>query len=235
MDTKKCIWMEAGSVDYQLCPLNQNCDLCDFHKEMMRGCRTRVPQNNTSGIMIRNPGESVAEFTPGLQYINRHFWYKRVSERRIRLGIDSFLWHLFASVHKIVTPEIRTTLIEGQCFSWLQLDDGIIYLRTPVSGQIIQSNPLFLAHELSDSHLYLTPAKDLWFVELESSEQTTRLECHPRDEYLSQTRLDLEKLNMLIQTQTDEKQVQLTRKFQLPKNELSKYLLEISDNHAYMC
>ncbi|NQT61770.1 MAG: hypothetical protein HQ556_02325 [Candidatus Marinimicrobia bacterium] len=235
MDTKKCIWMEAGSVDYQLCPLNQNCDICDFYKEMMRGCRTMVSQNNTSDITIRNPGESVAEFTPGLQFINRHFWYKRVSERRIRLGIDGFLWHLFVSAHKIITPEINTTLVEDQCFSWLQLEDGIIYLRTPVPGQIIQSNPLFLAHDVSDSHLYLTPAQDLWFVELESSERSTRLEYHPKDEYLTQTRLDLEKLNTLVQIPEDEKSLQLTRKFQLPKNELSKYLLEISDNHAYMC
>ncbi len=234
MNTEKCIWMESGSVEYQLCPLKQNCDLCDFHKEMIRGSRTHSPQTKASVISLRAPHTSTIQFTPGLQYLPGHFWYKRVADGRIRLGIDSFLWQLFASIKNVVTPENKTILVEDQCLCWLVLDGGIIYLKSPVPGKTVLSNTLFYNQPIEDSHLYLSPEPELWLVEMEITE-AIKLGYLSKEEYLTQTNLDCVKFNKLIHSETDSQQFPPAQKSLLNKAEFSKYLRTVSNNLAFIC
>ncbi|MCF7825608.1 MAG: hypothetical protein K9M55_00160 [Candidatus Marinimicrobia bacterium] len=235
MESQKCIWMDAESVEYQLCPLKQNCDLCDFHREMMRGCRRPGIKAETTTIDIKNPEVSVIQFTPGLQFTHRHFWIKRTGKGKIRLGIDAFLWQYFSSVQKIITPKVNTALLQKQCFSWLQLEDDIIYLRTPVSGQILQSNPLFSSNQIQDTYLYMSPEEELWFVELEVDENSLELEYLRRDEYLKLAEEDLDRFSKLLHRSDEPTPHTLLRRSKLNKSAFSKYLLGISDGLAYVC
>ncbi|NQV14613.1 hypothetical protein HQ531_04075 [bacterium] len=232
MDTKKCIWMEAGAVEYQLCPLNQNCDLCDYHKEMTNGFRPRITHSDGAKINFWVPGSATTQFIPGLQYLSGHFWIKRVASGQIRLGIDAFLWRLFSSVYKVVTPKIRTDLADKQCFSWLFLNGGIIYLRTPVPGQIIETNPLFQEDVIQDSHLY--PTSDLWLLGLEEHGKS-QLEFLSKEKYLLQTGEDCMKLKSYFPVDQESDKISIIGNHQLDKSEFSSYLQAISFNHAFIC
>lgn len=234
MNSQKCIWMEAGAVEYQLCPLKQNCDLCDFHKEMIRGCRTHFSQSTSAKLGLRYPDDSVIQFQPGLQYLKGHFWYRRIAAGRIRLGIDAFLWQLFSSIQKVITPKNRTSLVQDQCFSWLLLEGGIIYLRTPIPGQIKEVNPFFQTGDIKDTHLYLAPENELWIMELEEDEQLN-YDSLSRDQYFAQAKEDCHKFHKLIQTPGQSENFTPPRISQLNKNEFSKYLQTISNNHAFIC
>jgi len=234
MDSQKCIWMDAGAVEYQLCPLKLNCDLCDFHKEMIRGCRTHSSRSVSTMLGIRCPDDSVVQFQPGLQYLEGHFWFKRIAAGRIQLGIDAFLWHLFSSFHRLLTPKNTPVLIQDQCFGWLLLEGGIIYLRTPIAGKVVAVNPFFLAEEIKDTHLYLAPEHELWIVELEVS-TPNKFTSLSRDQYTSQAKEDCSKFENINRVQDDS---ELSTRFRYPrmdKREFSKYLLMISDNHAFIC
>ncbi|MEA3287052.1 MAG: hypothetical protein U9Q77_06720 [Candidatus Marinimicrobia bacterium] len=234
MDSQKCIWMEAGVVDYQLCPLKQNCDLCDFHKEMIRGCRTQFSESTSAKIGLRYPDDSVLQFQPGLQYLDGHFWYRRTAAGRLRLGIDSFLWQLFSSIQKVITPKNGSILVQDQCFSWLLLEGGIIYLKTPIQGQILEINPFFQTGEIKDTHLYLAPENELWILELEESEQQ-KYHSLSKDQYFAQAEEDCNKFHKLIQTPGSPEQFTHPRTSHLTKNDFSKYLQSITDNHAFIC
>ncbi len=234
MNIEKCIWMEAGSVEYQLCPLKKNCDLCDFHKEMIRGCRTHSSQVKTGAVSLRAPHQSTIQFTPGLQYLHGHFWYKRVGNGRIRLGIDSFLWQLFAAIQKVVTPENKTILAENQCLCWLVLDGGIIYLKSPIRGKTVQSNPLFHNRPIEDTHLYLTPEPELWLVEMEVTDDV-KLDNLRKEEYLTHTRQDCIRFGNLIQPEGESQPLPLAQQSPLSKTEFSKYLRTASNDLAFIC
>ncbi|NQV42589.1 MAG: hypothetical protein HQ506_09560 [Candidatus Marinimicrobia bacterium] len=235
MESQKCIWMEAGSIEYQLCPLKQHCDLCDFHKEMTRGYRRSTNTAESKTLNLRTPESSVIQFTPGLQFTHRHFWIKRTGQGKMRLGIDAFLWQFFSSVQKIITPKTYTSLLETQCFSWLQLEDDIIFLRSPLAGQIIQTNPLFGASQIQDSHLYMSPEEDLWLVELAVDESSLELAYLRRDEYLDLIEEDLNRFKQIIENETDLAPQNLVRRSQIGKKSFSKYLMDISDSLAYAC
>ncbi len=234
MDSQKCIWMKAGAVDYQLCPLNQNCDLCDFHKEMIRGCRTHSPQSEAAEFTLRSPDESVVQFQPGLQYLSGHFWYQKVASGRIRLGIDVFLWQLFSSMHKMITPKTKTVLVQDQCFSWLLLKGGIIYLKTPIAGQITQVNPLFQSDVIQGSQLHLSKENELWIVELEV-EDLKDGNGLSKEQYLYHVKSDRQKFQKLIRSDEPDENISFSRIFHLNKDEGSKYLQAISNNHAFVC
>ncbi|MBT4033422.1 MAG: hypothetical protein HOB84_01645 [Candidatus Marinimicrobia bacterium] len=234
METHKCIWMDAESVDYQLCPLNQNCDLCDFHKQMMRGCRPGKTAESTT-IDIRKPEATVIQFTPGLQFLNRHFWIKRTGKGKVHLGIDAFLFQILSSVQKIITPKNNSLLVQRQCFAWLQLEDEIIYLRTPIPGRIIHTNPLFDSKQMQDTQLYLSPEEDLWLLELELDEGSLEIEFLCKDDYMNQAKKDIGRFDKLLEPAKEATPHTLIRRSQLDKKAFSKYLLDVSDNLAYVC
>lgn len=235
MDTKKCIWMDAGAVAYQLCPLKQNCELCDFHKEMVRGCRTHSIARKASLVTMKVPEESVIHFVPGLQYLPGHFWYRRIADGKIRIGIDKFLWQLFSAAQKVVTPEDKTTLRANQCFAWLLLGGGIIYLRTPIPGRILGSNPLFLNQDIEDAHLYLSPEPELWLLELEVSD-LSGFENLTREKYINQTQHDYRRFKALKSPENLRSQAPIfPGAAEITRNEFSKYLRAISDNQIYIC
>ncbi len=235
MESQKCIWMDAESVEYQLCPLNQNCDQCDFNKEMMKRSHRSGHQTKSTFLQVRNPESSVIQFTPGLQFINRHFWIKRTGKGKVHLGMDAFMWQIFSSVQKILTPKLGTPLLQKQCFAWLQLEDDIIYLRTPVPGTILQVNPMFNATHIQDTHVYLSPEEDLWFVELALEESPLELEYLRKDEYLKLSQEDIHRFEKLLEKRDDETSQALVRRSKLSKRAFSEYLREVSDSLAYIC
>jgi len=232
MDTQKCIWMDAGVVDYQLCPLKQNCDQCDFYKEMIRGYNKHSSDKEPLQIHLRDPIKSLVHFTPGLQYLKGHFWFKRVASDRIRIGIDSYLWQFFSSIQKVIIPKNQTCLLPQQCLAWLAIESGIIYLKTPVPGRIQKINPLFEIHDLHDAHLYLCPDHELWLVELDSFDLSNLVSLH-KDEFLNTLQNDsslFASLHATSETSTSTYGISAINKV-----EFSKYLLNISDNRVFIC
>ena len=149
--------------------------------------------------------------------------------------MDAFMWQLFSSVQKIITPKLGTTLLQRQCFAWLQMADDIIYLRTPVSGSILQVNPMFNATHIQDTHLYLSPEEDLWFVELAVVDSPLEIEFLRKDDYLKLAEKDIHRFDMLIQNKDDETPHALLRRSLVTKSAFSKYLYEVSDSLAYIC
>lgn len=234
MGTQKCIWMDAESVEYQLCPLNRNCDQCDFHQQMMKGYR-RGADIQDNALIIRTPELAFVQFTPGIQFIHRHFWIKRTGKGKIHLGVDAFMWQILASVQKIISAKVNTSLLKGQCFSWLQLRDEIIYLRTPLAGKILRTNPLFDVERLVDTHIYLSPEESLWFIELELEDPESHMNVLSKDLYLEQSREDFFRFKELGDGPEKEKSHALVRRSLVSKNKFSKYLLDVSDNLIYVC
>jgi glycine cleavage system H lipoate-binding protein len=153
----------------------------------------------------------------------------------VHLGIDAFLLQILSSVQKIITPKVTTPLLQRQCFAWLQLEDEIIYLRMPIPGRIIQSNPLFDSQQIQDRHLYLSPEEDLWLLELELDDNVLEIEFLCKDDYLNQAKEDIDRFEKLLEAREEATPQSLVRRSQLNKKVFSKYLLDVSDNLVYVC
>ncbi|MCF7823176.1 MAG: hypothetical protein K9N35_03300 [Candidatus Marinimicrobia bacterium] len=234
MESQKCIWMEAGVVDYQLCPLKRNCDLCDFHKEMIRGNRSSTSSSTSQTLTVRSPDISSVQFSPGLQYLEGHFWYKRVAAGRIRIGIDAILWQLLSFTHKVIITRPGNNLHQDQCFGWIVLEGGIIYLKAPFSGKIIVTNPYFQEENIHGAQLYLTPEEETWLLEIEETSEAKKLSL-TREQYLQQTRDDCDKYRLIQLAKRSDSEYTSPRIAPIDKHKFMTYLLSISNNRALIC
>lgn len=233
MGSEKCIWMEAGVLDYQLCPLKHNCDVCDFHQEMIRGDRTHASPEEIK-LLTKPPDPSLSQFLPGLQYLEGHLWYKRVGECRVRVGIDSMVWQLVTSVQKVVFPQPGGQVKREECFCWFLLAGGMVYLKTPYSGKIVNINPQFQTDDLRASQLYLTPEKELWLVELEIAEGD-QLKSLSKDEYQNRVIEDCDRFSRTFHSEIAPEGKKFSRIAIDPRGEFRKYLQLISRGYALVC
>jgi len=236
MDTTRCIWMDAEAVPYQLCPLKQNCDSCDFHKEMMAGCQGHFSRRNTALMTLRDPDEVLIQFHPGLQYIPGHYWYKRTGSGKIQIGLDAFIWQILSSTHEVLAPSTNTFLAKNQCFSWLLIKGGIVYLKTPFKGTVININPVFHSGSPLNPSLFLSPEPDLWFMELEVSEEDVKsCDTYTKQGFIDQVKHDHEKLQLLSENPQEETSFSLSRISQLTKQDFAAYLRIIGDGRILIC
>jgi len=232
--TPRCIWMDAKAVEYQLCPLKQNCDRCDFHQRMMKGGQ-HAPSKDPAVVQVRKPEAAVLHFTPGIQYLHRHLWIRRSGETRVQLGMDTFLWQIFSTVQKVITASKGTELHSGQCCTWLQLKDQIIYLRTPAAGRIVQTNPLFDTESIHDHHLYLEPEAELWFIEMDTPIDALLPHYHSKEIYLQQVNQDVRRFDRFSGDLGESSHVNGLRSSHLDRRSFTDFLKEISDNLVFAC
>jgi glycine cleavage system H lipoate-binding protein len=236
MDTTRCIWMDAEAVPYQLCPLNQNCDSCDFHKEMMAGCQGHFSRRNTALMTLREPDEVLIQFHPGLQYIPGHFWYKRTGAGKIQVGLDAFIWQILSTANQVLAPASNTYLAQNQCFSWLLINGGIVYLKTPFEGTVMETNPAFHSGAPLNPSLFLSPEPDLWLMELETSEEMIKsYDVYTKQGFIDQVSQDQTRLRQLSETPQEETSFSLSRISQLTKQDFAAYLRIIGDGRILIC
>lgn len=169
---QKCIWMEAGAVEYQLCPLNLNCEKCDFYAEMASGCRLPVVADTSHKyIAFRKPKLKDMTFHPGYQYLPGHFWFKHMAKNQIRVGMDDVLWSMVCPPEGIIFTDPGTQIQKDSCFAWIIISHGIVYLKMPLEGRVIANNPQMVDKNLKLSELRYTAVEDKWLLDLEANEE----------------------------------------------------------------
>jgi len=229
---QKCIWMEAGAVDYQLCPLNLNCDQCDFYVEMTSGNHPAHHNQASKLINLGLPRITELDFLAGLQYLRGHLWYKHIGAGLIQLGIDRFLWQLFSSPRKITTPAAGAKLADEQCLTWLQFDEVIVYIKAPFPSQIVQVNQLFQAPDLAGLQAPLVPLDELWLLELKVN-HLEHLQLLSKVDFSKMNQTDHARL-LRLQPAAQEA-LPAFQKLQIGRQDFSNYLQLISNNRLFVC
>ncbi len=197
---QKCIWMEAGAVEYQLCPLNLNCEKCDFYLQMTQGChQPRESADYPKYITFQKPKIEKVTFQPGYQYLPGHFWFKHISKNQMLVGMDDLLWKMVCPPKGIILTDPGTHLQRGSCFAWIIIPNGIVYLKMPLEGRVIKHNPNLDDKRLILSELREIPAEDKWFLALEVNQDDLKsIESLTKHEYTNHVRQDCDKIYQMV-------------------------------------
>jgi len=192
--------MEVGAVDYQLCPLNLNCDKCDFYSEMAQGCHHAIAQKTTpSYITFQKPRPEGITFKPGYQYLHGHFWFKHIARNRVLVGIDDILWKMFCPPKAIILSDPGTQILKENCFAWVIIPHGIVYLKMPLSGRVLNHNPLITENNNQLSELKYVDAEAKWFLALEVDEKELQtFESLTKQEYIDRVKADCERIYQTV-------------------------------------
>lgn len=198
--TQKCIWMEAGAVEYQLCPLNLNCEKCDFYAQMTQGChQASSTADDQKYITFQKPKIEDVSFQPGYQYLPGHFWFKHTSKNRMLMGMDDLLWKMMCPPKGIILTDPGTHIQRGSCFAWVVIPNAIVYLKMPLEGLVLNHNPQLDENGLSLNELRNMPVEEKWFLALEVNETDLQsVDSLTKQEYTNHVRQDCEKIYQTV-------------------------------------
>ena len=183
---KRCIWMTAGVISYKLCPLNYDCEHCDLDKAMRSEVKSRKIKSSweKEGFALSTPKNSSLSpilfftYTPGEvkkgYYLHpSHLWVQQLDGQNWRVGIDELLAYVLPQPIKFEFSVKNNDLIHEQHLGKIVSPAGAVYLISPLSGRLIQSNPELIQYpEL----IQQDPYDKGWLATIEWTEDHTEFE-----------------------------------------------------------
>jgi glycine cleavage system H protein len=156
----RCIWMMAGVISFKLCPLNYDCEHCDFDEAMRSqvrsaGARSKVRKNKTQALAPSEKFEgsrseskkpflfftfSVGQVEEELYLHQSHLWIRQAGDQRWRLGIDKLLAYVLPPPTKVELCDLDKNVIQNRGFGKIHTQVGTVFLTVPLSGRLVQTN-----------------------------------------------------------------------------------------------
>jgi glycine cleavage system H protein len=189
----RCIWMTAGIISFKLCPLNYDCEHCDFDGVMRsqvrsKGGRAKVKRHKpeTPAPSERLPMASsdskkpplfftysVDEVDEELYLHSTHLWVRQTEGQKWKLGIDKLLAYVLPPPVEVESYGLNTKVIQNQLFGKVHTQAGTIPLTAPLSGCLGQANPKLADHpELVQQD----PYGEGWLAEVDWFQNHSELE-----------------------------------------------------------
>lgn len=162
----RCIWMTAGVVSFKLCPLNYDCEHCDFDKAMRSQVRSRKMSSKIKRHRPETPAQSetlrrsssdlkktllfftfsVGELDQGLYLHPSHLWVRRIEGQKWRVGVDKLLAYILPPPTKLELDDLNKDVFQDQVFGKILTQAGTVFLTVPISGRLVQKNSRLAQH-----------------------------------------------------------------------------------------
>jgi len=190
----RCVWMQAGVVDYKLCDRSYDCEHCPFDDAFHHADETAAFIND------RGPADLInvrgCRLPRNLFYGPQHVWARVEEGGRVRIGLDDFGQNLLGRVYAISlsapgtpsSPEAPCARLAHQC--------GISAVVAPLSGKVKEINSRLVQQPSQMNH---DPYGQGWFMLIEPSDLKGCLKQLMYGECVSAwLQQEIEKLHLLI-------------------------------------
>jgi glycine cleavage system H protein len=155
----RCIWMTAGVISFKLCPLNYDCEHCDFDKVMRVQTKPseleskvkkpvpKTPPGSEKGYITDLESEepfftfSVGEIDERLYIHPTHVWARHEYDYTWKIGVDRLLAYILPPPVKVELYRPNQEIIQEEAFGRIFTEAGTVFLTAPLSGRLVQTNP----------------------------------------------------------------------------------------------
>lgn len=240
-----CIWMEAGVLEYQLCPLHYNCDQCEIHQRLTHPRKVaegKSPEHSLVSMSL--PANTDTVFEAGYQYLPGYLWVRRISKGRIRMGLNPYLWQILPMLEKTLIARETREIHSGACLCWLHFAGGMICVRSPIAGVVCNRNTDLDGDVLNPLNLHFSSGYDNWLVDLELLEgDLERYDWLTRQQLLDQVSYHTRYLKRVAARPALNKalradqpqQNRLLKKLITPKPIFMRLMKNLTDRLAFAC
>jgi len=190
----RCIWMTAGVISFKLCPLDYDCEHCDFDEVMRsqvkskrkRSRVTRYKSEVTASSQAVAAGSvdskrppfftfSASRADQDLYLHPTHLWMRRLRDEKWKLGIDDLLAYVLPAVAQVEFNGSGATKKKNQLLGRIHTEAGTVPLATPFSGRLLEINPLLRERPQAVQE---DPYGNGWLVLMESSPKESDLKSY---------------------------------------------------------
>ncbi|HCY83960.1 MAG TPA: hypothetical protein DHV36_02370 [Desulfobacteraceae bacterium] len=133
---RTCRHTLTGRTGHRICPMNYNCDHCDFDQtfEDAMGPATAVPVTEVFDI-------HGFKLPAGHFFHTGHTWARIEAGGIIRVGMDDFSFKVLGSPDRMELPLMGQELNHGKTGWGISRRDNTADVRSPVNGVITAVNP----------------------------------------------------------------------------------------------
>jgi glycine cleavage system H protein len=176
----RCIWMTAGVISFKLCPLDYDCEHCDFDQVMRSQVKSSREKSRVRPARSETPAPLFFTFSAGevdqdLYLHPTHLWVRQLEEEKWKVGIDNLLAYVLPTATKVELNRPGTRMLQNQLLGKVHTQAGTIPLAAPLSGRLVQTNP-----QLSErpGMVQEDPYGEGWLAVMESSQEEPDLKSY---------------------------------------------------------
>jgi glycine cleavage system H lipoate-binding protein len=174
----RCIWMTAGVISFKLCPLEYDCEHCDFDEVMRSQVKSKRDRSRArrdkSGVSATSESVSASSLEPAKSlfftfsagkvdeelYLHpSHVWLRRVAHQKWRLGIGRLLAYVLPPPVEVQLYDSNTRVMQHQLF-------GKLGTLTRINPRVLQQPEL----------VQQDPEREGWLAEIDRSPKDSELE-----------------------------------------------------------
>ena len=190
----RCIWMTAGVISFKLCPLDYDCEHCDFDEVMRSQVKSKRKRSRVIGDKseVMASSQAIAEgsvdskgppfftFSAGegnesLYLHPSHLWVRQLEDEKWKLGIDDLLAYVLPTVVEVEFNACGKKIKQNQLLGKVHTQAGTIPLAAPLSGRLVQTNPRLGERP---GTLQEDPYGEGWLALMESSPEESDLKSY---------------------------------------------------------
>jgi len=238
--------MEAGVLEYQLCPLHYNCDNCEIHRKLTAHLSSAEehPDKPAAYIPLGIPDDPQGSFEAGYQYLPCYLWLKHIAKDRVQVGLHPFMWQFLPPLEKTLLAREGRHIQPGACMFWLHFQGGMICCRSPIEGAVLARNEGLDGAILNPLALQYGSAYENWLLTLQTADlDPERLQVMSRIETLERVQRHRRLLVRLARSPEYNRAISeiadphgsVLKKLITPKLQFAKLLKKLTDQVAFVC
>jgi glycine cleavage system H protein len=132
----KCVWMEAGAVNFKICDRNLECEGCPFDEAMRQAAGLSGEERTSSS----GPWIGGLQFPEDLFYDRHHMWVHVEDRGEMRVGLDALAASLVTGFKRIRLPHPGRRVSTLQTCWSVELSPGRIPFPAPGDGTVLRIN-----------------------------------------------------------------------------------------------
>jgi glycine cleavage system H protein len=225
-----CVWMDAGVVEYKLCPLHFACEDCTFDaKVRMQQNAPRITTTHRRKDLTNHRPDTVTSSrtaedycAQSLQtllgtiesqtlpqdrlYASNHTWAKDDGRGSFVLGIDHFIGTMLKGAHSVAFSVPPAHIKAAEPYAWIVTNGETLAVRSPIAGTIVENNAELANHS---STLQTDPYTRGWISKIRPEQDAFTHLLQPQAEMLHVVHHDCDRYKSSINTELQRLQIPL--------------------------
>ena len=162
-EDRRCIWMTAGILSYELCDREFDCEQCPLDAAMRHQARRATAALRNAEAQAGPETTTPRTNPPQTLYTRSHWWMRRDEKGIVRMGLEPALASALLVPKAVAFPSTGESVRAREACMWIIGRNGTFPLYAPFDGVVVNVNSSLAQNP---QNLPFDPYGNGWLIEL---------------------------------------------------------------------